>query len=239
MPPVLGPVSPSPTRLWSCAVASGSACVPSISAKKLASSPAKNSSTTTSAPAHEGLRLGGVAEAAIGGGRDAVSGAEILGEALGALERGGRFCRTEGADISRFEPVDQPGDQRRLRPDHDEVDPLAPGEGENSLDIRRRDRDAGRLLGDAGIAGRAEERVAQRRGGDRPAQRMLAPARPDHQYPHPVLLEGRSQIRSPVPLLLYQECRLPPKTLFAAAGDCGDGAAVAPYWCSGWSGAVA
>ena len=24
MPPVLGPVSPSPTRLWSCAVASGS-----------------------------------------------------------------------------------------------------------------------------------------------------------------------------------------------------------------------
>ncbi len=29
MPPVLGPVSPSPTRLWSWAVASGSTCVPS------------------------------------------------------------------------------------------------------------------------------------------------------------------------------------------------------------------
>src|ERR1700722_14797442 len=51
MPPVLGPVSPSPTRLWSCAEASGSACAPSHSAKKLASSPVRNSSTTISAPA--------------------------------------------------------------------------------------------------------------------------------------------------------------------------------------------
>ena len=51
MPPVLGPVSPSPTRLWSCAVASGSTCSPSQSAKKLASSPTRNSSITTSAPA--------------------------------------------------------------------------------------------------------------------------------------------------------------------------------------------
>ncbi len=51
MPPVLGPVSPSPTCLWSCAVPKGSAVLPSQRQKKLASSPVKNSSTTTSAPA--------------------------------------------------------------------------------------------------------------------------------------------------------------------------------------------
>ena len=51
MPPVFGPLSPSKARLWSCAVASGSACSPSHSAKKDASSPSMNSSITTSAPA--------------------------------------------------------------------------------------------------------------------------------------------------------------------------------------------
>ena len=49
MPPVFGPVSPSPTRLWSCAVPKGSAVVPSQSTKKLASSPVRHSSITTSA----------------------------------------------------------------------------------------------------------------------------------------------------------------------------------------------
>ena len=47
MPPVLGPVSPSPTRLWSCAAASATACLPSQSAKKESSSPSRNSSRTT------------------------------------------------------------------------------------------------------------------------------------------------------------------------------------------------
>ena len=51
MPPVLGPVSPSKARLWSWAEASGRTVVPSLRAKKLASSPARHSSITTSAPA--------------------------------------------------------------------------------------------------------------------------------------------------------------------------------------------
>jgi hypothetical protein len=51
MPPVLGPVSPSPTALWSWAEASGSAYPPSTKAKKLASSPSRNSSITRVAPA--------------------------------------------------------------------------------------------------------------------------------------------------------------------------------------------
>src|SRR6185503_7319671 len=47
MPPVLGPVSPSPTRLWSCAEASGTAVFPSTNANRLASSPSRNSSMTS------------------------------------------------------------------------------------------------------------------------------------------------------------------------------------------------
>ncbi len=47
MPPVLGPVSPSPTRLWSRAVPRNTASVPSHSANRLTSSPSRHSSITT------------------------------------------------------------------------------------------------------------------------------------------------------------------------------------------------
>ena len=46
MPPVLGPVSPSPMRLWSCAGTSGATCLPSLRQRKLISSPSRNSSMT-------------------------------------------------------------------------------------------------------------------------------------------------------------------------------------------------
>ena len=48
MPPVFGPLSPSQTRLWSCAEASGIAVSPSHSAKNEASSPTRQSSITIS-----------------------------------------------------------------------------------------------------------------------------------------------------------------------------------------------
>mmetsp|Transcript_21548 Transcript_21548/g.47288 ORF Transcript_21548/g.47288 Transcript_21548/m.47288 type:complete len:323 (+) Transcript_21548:841-1809(+) len=51
MPPVFGPVSPSPTGLWSCAETRGKTFLPSVMAKKLASSPAMYSSITTRDPA--------------------------------------------------------------------------------------------------------------------------------------------------------------------------------------------
>ncbi len=51
MPPVLGPVSPSPMRLWSWLVAMGSTLLPSTITMKLASSPSRNSSITTRQPA--------------------------------------------------------------------------------------------------------------------------------------------------------------------------------------------
>ena len=49
MPPVLGPVSPSPMRLKSRAGASGRALTPSQSASTDSSTPSRNSSTTTGA----------------------------------------------------------------------------------------------------------------------------------------------------------------------------------------------
>mmetsp|Transcript_3933 Transcript_3933/g.8488 ORF Transcript_3933/g.8488 Transcript_3933/m.8488 type:complete len:276 (+) Transcript_3933:246-1073(+) len=55
IPPVFKPVSPSPTRLWSCALASATAFPPPTTAKNEASSPSKNSSTTISFPAEPNL----------------------------------------------------------------------------------------------------------------------------------------------------------------------------------------
>ena len=56
MPPVFGPVSPSPTRLWSCAAPRGNAVSPSHSANSDTSSPTRHSSITTAAPASPNAR---------------------------------------------------------------------------------------------------------------------------------------------------------------------------------------
>ena len=50
-------MSPSPTRLWSCAPCKGTATPPPTTAKKLASSPPRNSSTTISSPAAPNAEL--------------------------------------------------------------------------------------------------------------------------------------------------------------------------------------
>src|SRR5438270_11614293 len=47
MPPVLGPASPSPTRLKSCAGCNGTTTLPSVRQKRDTSGPSRNSSTTT------------------------------------------------------------------------------------------------------------------------------------------------------------------------------------------------
>src|SRR5439155_1117969 len=51
MPPVLGPVSPSLARLWSCAGGRGVTVWPSVKAITVSSSPSRNSSITTRDPA--------------------------------------------------------------------------------------------------------------------------------------------------------------------------------------------
>ena len=85
MPPVFGPVSPSPTRLKSCAAASGRAAWPWQSASSETSSPTSSSSTTTVRPASPKApptRLASMAASrrgAIGADRDALAGREPVG----------------------------------------------------------------------------------------------------------------------------------------------------------------
>ena len=55
-------------------------------------------------------------------GRDAGRGHHLLGERLGALEPGGLGRRAEAGDAGGAHGVGDPGDQRRLGPDHDQVD---------------------------------------------------------------------------------------------------------------------
>ena len=64
MPPVFGPVSPSPTRLWSCAAPSGNAVWPSHSANSETSSPIRHSSITTASPASPNARAAIIASIA-------------------------------------------------------------------------------------------------------------------------------------------------------------------------------
>ena len=112
--------------------------------------------------------------------------AERLGEGLRSFELRGGLARPETGDARGAQRVRQPGDQRRFRTDHDEIDPLTPAEG------RRRPRDrrgssAARLgdVRDAGIAGR-DEQLCQPRAVPSPGQRMLAAARADQQDVHRV-----------------------------------------------------
>ena len=58
------------------------------------------------------------------------------------------------------------------------------------------DGDAFRLLGDAGVSGGAEQRVAQGRGRNRPAQGMLPAARSNHQNLHDAPLLHREPLVS-------------------------------------------
>ena len=51
IPPVFGPLSPSSARLWSCTEAMGTTREPSEKTRKETSSPSRNSSITTLAPA--------------------------------------------------------------------------------------------------------------------------------------------------------------------------------------------
>ena len=92
--------------------------------------------------------------------------------------------RAERLDAGGGERVDEAGDQRRLRPDHDEVDGVGLAEGDHGGMVGDIQRDALGLPGDPGIARRAPQLVHQRRGRDLPGQRMFAPAGADQKNVH-------------------------------------------------------
>ena len=131
-------------------------------------------------------------EAFIGGGRDAVVAAQVLGEALGAFEPRGVLARAEGLDAGGFEIVDDAGAERRFRPDHDEIDGLVAAVRDHRGMVGNIERHADGLAGDAGIAGRAIELLGQRARRDLPGQRMFAAAGAKNEDVH-----GRMFIGSP------------------------------------------
>ncbi len=130
------------------------------------------------------LGIGATAQQQVGGGWDAGFPHQLLGEGLRPLKLGGGSARTEGRHPGVLERVDETGDQRRLWPDHDEVDPAPLSRRPDRRDVRGADlRQAGGLGGDPGVAGRAEELGTFARARERPYQRVLAPAPAHDQDP--------------------------------------------------------
>jgi hypothetical protein len=81
-----------------------------------------------------------------------------------------------------MEPVDQPGDERRLRPNDDEVRSVLLGEPDDALEILRGDVAA---LGDLlypSVAGRGYDLLDARALRELPRERVLPPSSPDEQY---------------------------------------------------------
>ncbi len=185
MPPVLGPVSPSPTRLWSCAAderervlavdeceeARLLACEEFLDddlAARLAESagearvdrrlglgPRRGDRHALAGGETVGLdddrqlfpsyvRLGArsIREATIGRGWNIELGAQILGEALRALELCCRLLRPEALDPRRREIIYQSGHQRRFWSDDDEIDGVVLAEADHRGVVA--DGDAGR-----------------------------------------------------------------------------------------------
>ena len=147
MPPVFGPSSPSSARLKSCAAPSGTAFRPSHSANSDTSRPSSSSSTTTVPPNAAAARTPASTSSSVRqtktpfpaaspsaftthGGRATASVAAVGTPAASSTSFANAFepsIRAAAAlgpktAIARVpEPVGDAGDERRLRPDHDEV----------------------------------------------------------------------------------------------------------------------
>src|SRR2546430_8325190 len=109
---------------------------------------------------------------------------ETRGERLRALDRGGRRDRTERREARFDEPIGEPGDERRLRSHHGQVDPLALGERDEPVERVGGERNARGVARDTRIAGRGEEPLDAWALGDFPGQRVLPAAAADDEDPH-------------------------------------------------------
>jgi len=109
---------------------------------------------------------------------------QLLGESLAALEFGGALVGAEDDQTVGLELVDEAGNQGLLRADDGEVDLFLDGEGEEPLDIMRRNVDADCISSDAVIAGRAVDLFDQRTPFHLPDQCVFTSPAADDQYSH-------------------------------------------------------
>ena len=131
-----------------------------------------------------GFRLGGIGETSVGGRRDVELAAQILGETLGAFEL--RRCTrwAEHLEAGCLQIVGDARNQRRLWPNHDEIDLEFFGKPNDRRMIGQIDRHALRDFSNAGVAGRTIQLAQQRTGTDRPCQRVLTPAGTENKHVH-------------------------------------------------------
>ncbi len=106
-----------------------------------------------------GLRLRQRAHPNITGGRDVGAAAQVLGKALRALQLRGGLARPEHRYALGPERIGQAVDQRRFRANHDQAHAMLLHECHDGGVIGRVQRDAGRMRGDTGVAGRGVERI--------------------------------------------------------------------------------
>ena len=119
-------------------------------------------------------RMGGFVEGRELCRRDAVAQHQVLREYLGPFDRRRPRARPEDSEAGGGEPIGEPGDERHFRPDHSEVDALAPGERDELVMRVHADVDARRVACNPGIAWGREHRVDQRALGNFPGQRVLS-----------------------------------------------------------------
>src|ERR671918_285152 len=145
MPPVLGPVSPSPTRLWSRAGARGRTVRPSVTANTLASGPSRYSSSRMVAPASPWIpptRAASTAARAAAWSPVTVTPLPAASPSALTTQGGPKSSRAAtaaagsvkvaeravGTPAAAQELVGHPGDQGLLRADDGQVDPVGLGE---------------------------------------------------------------------------------------------------------------
>ena len=212
IPPVLGPVSPSPTRLKSCAGTSGTTVVPSIRQNSETSGPSRNSSITTRCPAacrSASARSVGDDHALARGELvvlddvrrlQPVEDCRHLGRRVGYPVAGGRNAGG-GHDLlgERLASLERGGRGARAE-DLEAGRPKVVGDAGDQRSLRSDDDEVGGDLGsrvdrgdqrqdggdrgDARVAWRAEQRGDRGVAGQRQAQRVLAPAATDDKDPH-------------------------------------------------------
>ncbi len=123
---------------------------------------------------------------------------DLLGEGLAPLEPGRLGARPEGGEAGRDERVGDPGDERRLRADDDEVDLVSPGhlEDRGGVGDPTRQRLAPRDGLDAGVAGCGDDGVDHGVGAETADEGVLTgPGTDDENLHGPTLGAGRAAPR--------------------------------------------
>ena len=96
--------------------------------------------------------------------------------------------RAEGPQPLRLERVHEAGHERRLGPDHGQVRALLLREPHQAVDVVGRHVEAGRVRGDAGVAGSAQDLRRARAAAQRAHDRVLPPSAADDENFHWTLL---------------------------------------------------